>query len=67
MDFIETIFHVSPDGGSGSTEAIVVSVFVAAVLAFVLRQPFAQFVRQRIISVIPRIQVVRNDLTARLF
>jgi hypothetical protein len=48
MDFIEKVFHFSPDGGSGYTEVIVVSVFVAAVIAFVWRQAVARFVRQRL-------------------
>ncbi len=26
MDFIETLFHVSPDGGSGMTEAMFLAV-----------------------------------------
>jgi hypothetical protein len=48
MDFIETIFHFSPDGGSGYTEVIVASAFVAAVIAFVWRRPVARFFRQRL-------------------
>jgi hypothetical protein len=32
MDFIERLFHISPDGGSGSTEFLVLFVVVVAVL-----------------------------------
>jgi hypothetical protein len=48
MDFIETIFHFSPDGGSGYTEVIVISALLAAVIVFVWRKPVARFVRQRL-------------------
>ena len=30
MDFIEQIFGVSPDGGSGATEAMVIAVLAAS-------------------------------------
>ena len=32
LDFIERCFHISPDGGSGTTEAIYVSVVIAIVV-----------------------------------
>jgi hypothetical protein len=32
MDFIERIFGISPDGGDGSTELIIVSVLVLLAL-----------------------------------
>ena len=32
MDFIERIFHVSPDGGSGSLEALYLVVIAALVM-----------------------------------
>ena len=35
MDFIERIFGVSPDGGSGSFEAMLLFLPVAAVVAFI--------------------------------
>jgi hypothetical protein len=39
MDFIERIFGVSPDGGSGATEAmIIVAVVAMGVLIAVYRQ-----------------------------
>jgi len=39
MDFIERFFHVSPDGGSGSTEVAYFVVAMMIVLAFVFREP----------------------------
>jgi hypothetical protein len=33
MDFIERIFGISPDGGNGATEAVLVTFLVAAVIA----------------------------------
>jgi hypothetical protein len=38
MDFIETIFGVSPDGGSGATEALYIGVAICAVVAWVMRR-----------------------------
>ena len=38
MDFIEQLFGVSPDGGSGLTEvSIVVAIFAALALGYLLR------------------------------
>lgn len=34
MDFIEVIFHVAPDGGSGVLELELLSVFALLALAF---------------------------------
>ncbi len=34
MDFIERIFHMSPDGGSGLTESLVLLVVALVPLAF---------------------------------
>jgi hypothetical protein len=39
MDFIETIFGVSPDGGSGATEALYIALVIVAVFAWVMRRP----------------------------
>jgi hypothetical protein len=39
MDFIETIFGISPDGGSGVTEALYIGVAIAAVFAWLMRRP----------------------------
>jgi hypothetical protein len=40
MDFIERLFNVSPDGGSGLTELLILALPVAACLAaFALRRP----------------------------
>ena len=33
MDFIERLFGVSPDGGDGSTEVLVIGVFVLLIVA----------------------------------
>ena len=38
MDFIETLFGVSPDNGDGSLEALWIGAIVIAVLAFVFRR-----------------------------
>jgi hypothetical protein len=52
MDWIERIFHVSPDGGSGSLEltiAVGVAVAIAMVLACVLKVlPAARRLFQRL-------------------
>ena len=38
MDFIERLFHISPDNGSGLTEAAIVAALFAVVCAvFLLR------------------------------
>jgi hypothetical protein len=52
MDFIERLFHVCPDGGSGSTEAMYV-LALFAVIAIVLRQPIGR--------AIPRIRCRRRS------
>ncbi len=38
MDFIETIFGVSPDGGSGATELLFVAAVIAIVAALAMRR-----------------------------
>jgi hypothetical protein len=38
MDFIERIFGVSPDGGSGTFEVLLFLVPVAVILVFLWRQ-----------------------------
>ena len=38
MDFFETWFGISPDGGSGSLEALWVVAILAAVGAFLMRR-----------------------------
>jgi hypothetical protein len=45
MDFVERLFHVSPDAGSGSTEAIYLLVMLALVLAVVYREPIRRRIR----------------------
>ena len=37
MDFIERIFGISPDGGDGSTELMLLTVFVLIAAAFMWR------------------------------
>jgi len=44
VDFIETLFGVSPDGGDGSLEALWIGAIVVAVLAFVFRRRIIAFV-----------------------
>ncbi len=43
MDFIERIFGISPDGGSGATEAAYVLALVVAVLLFGFRDRIRRF------------------------
>jgi hypothetical protein len=38
LDFLERLFHVSPDGGSGSLELMYIVAAVAAGVAFSLRR-----------------------------
>jgi len=38
MDFFETLFGLSPDGGDGSTEALWVGAIAVAVVAVVFRR-----------------------------
>lgn len=38
MDWIETLFHVSPDGGSGATELLYVASAAVAVLLLFRRK-----------------------------
>lgn len=47
MDFIERLFGISPDGGSGSTEAMYVLTLVA-VLLVLWRRPVSRAIRRRI-------------------
>ena len=42
MDFIERIFGISPDGGSGVTEALYLLVFSAFALVIIFRQRLAR-------------------------
>ncbi|MGN6731157.1 MAG: hypothetical protein ACTHMB_04195 [Candidatus Binatia bacterium] len=37
MDFIERIFGISPDGGDGSTELMLVTLFILMAAAFTWR------------------------------
>jgi hypothetical protein len=39
MDFIERIFHVNPDGGSGTLESMFVLALISIVLLIVYRLP----------------------------
>jgi hypothetical protein len=38
MDFIETLFGISPDGGTGSLEALWIGAIVVVVLAMAFRK-----------------------------
>ena len=38
MDFIETLFGISPDGGDGSLEALWIGAIMVAVLAVAFRR-----------------------------
>lgn len=47
MDFFETLFGLSPDGGDGSTEALWVGAIAIAVAVFVFRRRIAAWVSAR--------------------
>jgi hypothetical protein len=42
MDLIESIFEISPDGGTGSTEALILTVLVGTILLFLQKFSLAQ-------------------------
>lgn len=46
MDFIERWFHLSPDNGSGSTEALYLGVLAFLVVAIVFRHRLGGFARR---------------------
>jgi hypothetical protein len=48
MDFIERLFHVSPDGGSGATEATYVLAISAIAVVLAFRRRIARVIRRRI-------------------
>ena len=48
MDFIETLFGISPDGGDGSLEALWIGAIVMAVLAIACRRRIIAGVSRRI-------------------
>ncbi len=47
MDFIEAWFGVSPDGGSGSTEALWIAALAVVVVALVARRPLIAWLSAR--------------------
>lgn len=52
MDFIERWLHISPDGGNGLSEALILAVIIAISLIVVslrkyIRQNFIQYFEQR--------------------
>ena len=48
MDFIESLFGVSPDGGDGSLEALWISAIVVAVVAVAFRRRIAAWLTARL-------------------
>ena len=46
MDFIERWLHLSPDNGSGTTEALFLVVAAALILAVVYRRRIIAFVKR---------------------
>lgn len=46
MDLIERYLNISPDGGSGATEAIYIAAVVLIGLALVLRRELTSMVRR---------------------
>jgi len=47
MDWIEQIFHVSPDGGSGALEALYFAVTFLVITGLVFRRRIGHWVRGR--------------------
>lgn len=47
MDFFETLFGLSPDGGDGSTEALWVGAIVVAVVAVAFRRRILGWIAAR--------------------
>ena len=47
MDFIERWFHLSPDNGSGTTEALFLLAAVALIIAVAGRRRLVEFVKRR--------------------
>jgi hypothetical protein len=47
MDWIEQIFHVSPDGGNGALEALYFAVAFVAVVGVVFRRRIGNWARGR--------------------
>jgi hypothetical protein len=47
MDFIERLFGISPDGGSGATELILFLAGAAIVFCIVFRRSVIKLVRRR--------------------
>ena len=47
MDFIERLFHVSPDAGSGVLEALYVATAALVVTALLLRQRIVSRITRR--------------------
>ena len=47
MDFIEQLFGVSPDGGYGATEDLVVAIVIAIICGFVARHALRRSVAYR--------------------
>jgi len=48
VDFFERLFHISPDGGSGATEAAYILAIIAVAVVLALRQRIARFIRHRV-------------------
>ncbi|HLZ99015.1 MAG TPA: hypothetical protein VKP66_13830 [Steroidobacteraceae bacterium] len=47
MDFIETLFGISPDGGNGSLEVLYVSAFTFILAALVFRGRIVRLIRRK--------------------
>jgi hypothetical protein len=46
MDFLERFFHISPDGGSGATEALYIAVVSVIVLGLAFRRRLSSLIRR---------------------
>ena len=49
MDFIERLFHVSPDGGNGTTEAMFLIAVLAITAALAFRRPIRRAIQWRLL------------------
>ena len=46
MDFVERVFHVAPDGGSGALESLYVAAILTVATAVVFRRAIVRWLRK---------------------
>lgn len=44
MDFLEYVFHISPDAGNGAAELSVIALAAVAITTFSLRRPLGRVI-----------------------